>query len=435
MIELFQILIFLIIFTSILFVPFNIFEKKSLLKNLSILDKSSLNLATNLNILLLLSFLNFPLQIFQPIILIFYSLILILHYKNRVVLIKDFLISISPILIIFCILSLNISSKLYLGWDAKFFYYIKSLYFFDGKTIFDLNQFSQNIWHPYFGSYLWGFFWSVSPTESEYFGRLFYLFLFCYTFYSVSQISKDNKINSLIFLILVSIFYQYEYFSGLQEILIFSFLVLISKFYDKILTNNNITYIILILLFSNLFIWIKSEGIVYFLLSIILIFFIKKVSYQFKFTILLIYLMLFFIKVSIYDLANFNLNSQGLFYNQDYLSSLDLEIVINKITNITIWLSYYMLKNIFFPILIFLIIFEKFLTKTHQKNTEYDKLLYFYFCYILFFIFIAYISRDMEITQSIRTTMDRIVMTASGFLVYPSIKKSFSNLKLNKFFK
>ena len=435
MIELFQILIFLTIFTSILFVPFNIFKEKSLLKNLSILDKSSLNLATNLNILLLLSFLNFPLQIFQPIILIVYSLIFIFHYKNRVVLIREFLLSVSPILVIFCILSLSISSKLYLGWDAKFFYYIKSLYFFDGKTIFDLNQFSQNIWHPYFGSYLWGFFRSISLTESEHFGRLFYLFLFCYSFYSVSQISRDNKINNLIFLILVTIFYQYEFFSGLQEILIFSFLVLISKYYDKILTSNNITYIILILLFSNLFIWIKSEGIVYFLLSIILIFFIKRISYQLKFLILLIYLMLFFIKVSIYDLANFNLNSQGMFYNQDYLLSLDLESIIHRINNIAIWLSYYMLKNIFFPILIFLLIFEKFLTKTHQKNTEYDKLLYLYFCYILLFIFIAYISRDMEVIQSIRTTMDRIVMTASGFLVYPSIKKSFSNFKLNKFFK
>jgi len=360
MIELFQILIFLTIFTSILFVPFNIFKEKSLLKNLSILDKSSLNLATNLNILLLLSFLNFPLQIFQPIILIVYSLIFIFHYKNNVVLIREFLLSVSPILVIFCILSLSISSKLYLGWDAKFFYYIKSLYFFDGKTIFDLNQFSQNIWHPYFGSYLWGFFRSISLIESEHFGRLFYLFLFSYSFYSVSQISKDKKLNNLIFFILVSIFYQYEFFSGLQEILIFSFLVLISKFYDKILTSNNITYIILILLFSNLFIWIKSEGIVYFLLSIILIFFIKRISYQFKFLILLVYLMLFFIKVSIFDLANFNLNSQGIFYNQEYLSSLSFEILIEKIANISIWLAYYMLTNIFFPVFILLVIFEKF---------------------------------------------------------------------------
>ena len=38
----------------------------------------------------------------------------------------------------------------------------------------------------------------------------------------------------------------------------------------------------------------------------------------------------------------------------------------------------------------------------------------------------------MEIIQSIRTTMDRIVMTASGFLIYPCIKKLFNRLKIKK---
>ena len=429
MIELFKILIFLLIFSLILFVPFNIFHERSYIKKLSILERSSFNLATNLNILLLISFLNYPLQIFQPIILFIYSFVFIFYYKDRIISIKDFLLSILPLLIIFSILSLSISSKLYLGWDAKFFYYIKSLFFFDGKTIFDLNQFSQNIWHPYFGSYLWGFFWSISLTESEYFGRLFYLFLFCYSFYSVSQISNNPKINNLIFIILVFIFYQYEFFSGLQEILIFSFLVLISKFFDKILTSNNIIYLVLIILFANLFIWIKSEGIVYFLISLILILFLNKVSYRLKFFVFLVFLSLYLIKFSIYDIANFNLNSQGTFYNQEYLYSLSFKVVINKIINIIIWLSYYLLTNIFFPIFFLLVIFEKFFAKTKQKLSEYDKILYFYFCFILAFIFFAYIFRDMEIIQSIRTTMDRIVMTASGFLIYPCIKKLFKNLR------
>ena len=193
MIELFQIFIFLTIFSLILFVPFNIFQEKPYIKDLSIIERSSLNLAINLNILLLISFLNYPLQIFQPVILIFYSLILVFHYKNKIALVKKFLLFLLPLFVIFCILSINVSSNLYLGWDAKFFYYIKSLFFFDGKTIFDLNQFSENTWHPYFGSYLWGFFWSLSLTDSEYFGRLFYLFLFCYSFYLVSQIDKNTK--------------------------------------------------------------------------------------------------------------------------------------------------------------------------------------------------------------------------------------------------
>ena len=99
---------------------------------------------------------------------------------------------------------------------------------------------------------------------------------------------------------------------------------------------------------------------------------------------------------------------------------------------ITLWLSYYMLTNIFFPLFILLIIFEKFFVRKKQKYFEYDKMLYFYFYYILVFIFAAYILRDMEIIQSIRTSMDRIVMTASGFLIYPCIKKLFNRLKIKK---
>ena len=221
------------------------------------------------------------------------------------------------------------------------------------KLFLILNQFSQNIWHPYFGSYLWGFFWSISFTETEYYGRLFYLFLFCYSFYFVSQIDKNIKTNNLIFLILVLLFYQYEFFSGLQEIIIFSFLVLISKFFDRILVSKNVVYLILIILFSNLFIWIKSEGIVYFLLSLTLILLINRISYKLKLSILLIFIILFLTKVYIFDIANFNLNSQGMFYNLDYLSELSFDVLINKINIITLWLSYYMLKIFFSQYLFF----------------------------------------------------------------------------------
>ena len=67
MIEIFQIFIFLIIFSLILFVPINIFHEKPYIKDLTIMERSSLNLAINLNILLLISFLDYPLQIFQPL--------------------------------------------------------------------------------------------------------------------------------------------------------------------------------------------------------------------------------------------------------------------------------------------------------------------------------------------------------------------------------
>ena len=434
MIEILQIPLFFIIFILILFVPINLFQDRPLLKNLNIIEKSSLNLALNLNILLFISFLNYSVQSIQPIFLLIYSIYFFANYYKNLNLLKNFLILIVPLFLVFFILSINISTELFLGWDAKFFYYIKSLFFFENKSIFDLNNFSQNFWHPHFGSYLWGFFWTLSLTETEYFGRLFYLFLLCYSFFLVSQIEKNKKINVSIFFILIIIFYEYKYFSGLQEILIFSFLVLISKFFYRFLNKPDYIYVILIILFSNLFIWIKSEGIVYFLLPLLMILYIGKNSSKPKLFIPLTLLFLYVIKIIVYDISNLNINSQTTFYNLDYFKSLDVDIVIGKIGYITVWLIYYILTNIFYPLLFFLIVLNRFYIKD-ENNFEYLRLIYIYLFYISIFIYLAYILRDMEIVQSIRTTMDRLVMTASGFLVYPCIKITLSYLRYKKVIK
>jgi len=435
MIEILQIPLFFIIFILTLFVPINLFQNRPFLKNLSIIEKSSLNFALNLNFLLFISFLNCSVKSIQPILLVIYLIFFFGNYYGNSTLLKKFLILLIPLFIVFFILSINISIELFLGWDAKFFYYIKSLFFFENKSIFDLNNFSQNFWHPHFGSYLWGFFWSISLTETEYFGRLFYLFLFCYSFFLVSQIGKNQKINISIFLILIIIFYEYKFFSGLQEILIFSLLVLISKFFYEFINKQDYIYTILIILFSNLFIWIKSEGIIYFLLPLLIVLFLGKNSLKPKMYIPISLLLLYIVKIIVYDISNLNINSQTTFYNLNYLKSLDVEIVIRKIGHITVWLIYYIITNIFYPLFLLFIIIDKLYIKKNDKNYKYFKLIYIYLFYIIIFIYSAYIFRDMEIVQSIRTTMDRLIMTASGFLVYPCIKITLSYFRYKKVIK
>jgi len=85
-------------------------------------------------------------------------------------------------------------------------------------------------------------------------------------------------------------------------------------------------------------------------------------------------------------------------------------------------------------LLFFLIVLNRFYIKD-ENNFEYLRLIYIYLFYISIFIYLAYILRDMEIVQSIRTTMDRLVMTASGFLVYPCIKITLSYLRYKKVIK
>ena len=57
------------------------------------------------------------------------------------------------------------------------------------------------------------------------------------------------------------------------------------------------------------------------------------------------------------------------------------------------------------------------------------------FIYFLFisFIFSAYILREQDIIYSIRTTMDRLVMTSSGFflfMIYQNINKIIQKNKI-----
>ena len=51
------------------------------------------------------------------------------------------------------------------------------------------------------------------------------------------------------------------------------------------------------------------------------------------------------------------------------------------------------------------------------KN-EYSKIIFIFFLLNLCFIFSAYILRDQEIIYSLKTTMDRVVFTSSGFYLF-----------------
>lgn len=424
MIEILQILLFFFIFILLLFIPFNIFISLNLPSNIDIVEKTSLNLVINLNLLLFLSFLPLSIQSIQPFVILSYLLVLIISYRKNFDLIFDFFKSFSPLFIIFFLLAINISSEIFLGWDAKFFYYIKSLFFYEEKTIFDLYKFEHSMWHPHYGSYLWGFFWTLSFVDNEHFGRLFYLFLFCYSFFAVSKINQKQLINNIIFLLLIFLFYEYNFFSGLQEILIFSFLVLISKYFFLFLKNNKdeMFLLYLIILFSNLLIWIKSEGIVYFFILLILLLIQNKISIKRRLFLSTLFISFYLLKLVIYDISDLE-NGQKILYDIEYILNLDFNLIFYKLSNIIIWFFYYLSNNIFLSIFILLIFYEKFFVKEKYKiNSSYFNILIIYSFFVILFIISAYIFREMEIEYAIRTTMDRLLMTASGFFVYPSIK-------------
>ena len=134
----------------------------------------------------------------------------------------------------------------------------------------------------------------------------------------------------------------------------------------------------------------------------------------------------FIFKIIIYKLTGLEEGLKDV-YHLEYIMTLDIPSIADKLFKIIIWFVYYSSTNIFLLIFIFLIIYEKFYEKKISlKQANQNFLLFQYSFLILFFITFAYIFRDMEIIQAIRTTMDRLLMTASGFYIYPILFKFLS---------
>ena len=106
--------------------------------------------------------------------------------------------------------------------------------------------------------------------------------------------------------------YSYELFSGNQEILLFSLILLSAKFSYIIFLNkkniNNFNVIFLLLLILNSAIWIKNEGI--FFLSFVLFLILALSNLKRKKKILIIgALILIFLRIFIFQFLNTDLES------------------------------------------------------------------------------------------------------------------------------
>ena len=417
MIEILQMLLSIILFALIIMVPFNIFNTKLFIgKNFFCLDVASFNLIINCNILLLISLLPFSLRLYNLFFIIIYSTIFIYIYfiKNfRFSLFKNFIQSTSILLIIFLVISINVAGELNLGWDAKHTFYIKALFFIENQHFGDLNKFANNNWHPHLGSFLWAFFWNLTPIKLEYFGRLFYIFLFCFSiFYICHNNFKDKFIGNIIFILIISFSYTYGRFSGLQDILIFSFLVILSKYFSLLKNSNIIWYVLFILLGCNLIIWFKFQGIVHSTILVLLLNFSSQISKKIKIYSNLFYISIVIFKIIIYQYFDFTYYDRP--YHLDYLLNLNFDVILHKLSFIIPFLFYYSLINIFFVAgTIILLMFN-----LQKKFNNYIKILNYYFILNLIIIVFTYLLREWEVEFSVRTTMERLIFTSSGFYVF-----------------
>jgi len=425
MTEIFKIAIIFFVLAVFFIGPLNIFDKTNKELRINVLNY---NFIINFNILLFLSLISLPIKNYQ---LIYITILLLTFFYTLLVskisyfhLIKKNIINFSIIYFSFFIIAINISSNLNFGWDAKYFYYIKSLFFFEGLGLNELREFEHNKWHPHFGSYLWAFFWSLPFMEIEYFGRLSYVFIFCFSIYFITKIPNNNYHSVLLYLVILILLFKYDRFSGLQEILIFSYLSIASKILYDLENKKKILDLIMLILITNLIMWIKAEGIVYSLIILTIFLFNNKVIVKEKVFIFLIFMIFVSLKYNVYLLYDLELNAQP--YNFESFFSLSIENLYYRFEKILIYLGYYSLINPIFLIGVILTILLNFLNNDKILTKNFN----IYFILNTLFIFSAYLLRDLEIVYSLKTTLERIVFTSSGFYVYLII--IFINKKFKK---
>ena len=162
----------------------------------------------------------------------------------------------------------------------------------------------------------------------------------------------------------------------------------------------------------NLVLWIKAEGIAYFMIILIALNLIKNFTFEKRLLLIASSFGLILFKTLIYKHFQISLNDQPYFI--EYIINLDFQTIIFKLKNIIIYGIFYSLKNIiFFIVPIIFLINHRVLFKD-----EFNKIIFILFLLNIGFIVCAYMFREMEIVYSLRTTMDRIIFTSSGLYIF-----------------
>ena len=226
--------------------------------------------------------------------MIFLSKDILQKYKN-----KSFKINFIFLFFIFLFLifSIDLANNLKIGWDAQNYWLVKKLVFTNGGDLFDLKNTPRDD-YPYLGSFVWHIYSKFSFLGHEYFGRLFYIYLFLLSIFSITSIVKINTFEKVILIfILVFLIYKIKLFNGYQEILNFSLLILLTKIFYEIFQEksqiNKINYkIFYFFILVSSIIWIKSESSVLIMIFLIPMLLLKELSLKIKIIFLLIFLFL-----------------------------------------------------------------------------------------------------------------------------------------------
>ena len=387
--------------------------KKRFGKENSHFDYYILNLFIILNLILLVSLFNFDIQFTIIIISIYFILVNIFNFSFKII--SKSIYSLLILIIIFYVLSTYIVANPDLGWDGKFHWYKKALNFYQNMGFENLSNLPKYE-YPHFGVYLWALFWSINPINFEYFGRLFYLFLYLLSIFSIVDLLNNKNLKLILFTALSLIIFNFNHFTGNQDILVFSLVIFLSRYLYLIHEKKEQTLFnfILFILINNIILWIKYECIVYVILSysILLIYKLLKKDYKYFLLIFLSFLFTIIFKLSISQFYQINLNASFQFSGEyDLFKLFDINLFFYKFYIILKYYFFSLFKN---PVILigYISLALIFLQKIKISLTN-------VFLFILFNLssFLIFYIIQIDFEWHVAYGIDRHILQYSGFSI------------------
>ena len=387
--------------------------KKRFGKENSHFDYYILNLFIILNLILLVSLFNFDIQFTIIIVSIYFILVNIFNFSFKII--SKSIYSLLILIIIFYVLSTYIVANPDLGWDGKFHWYKKALNFYQNMGFENLSNLPKYE-YPHFGVYLWALFWSINPINFEYFGRLFYLFLYLLSIFSIVDLLNNKNLKLILFIALSLIIFNFNHFTGNQDILVFSLVIFLSRYLYLIHEKKEQTLFnfILFILINNIILWIKYECIVYVILSysILLIYKLLKKDYKYFLLISLSFLFTIIFKLSISQFYQINLNASFQFSGEyDLFKLFDINLFFYKFYIILKYYFFSLFKN---PVILigYISLALIFLQKIKISLTN-------VFLFILFNLssFLIFYIIQIDFEWHVAYGIDRHILQYSGFSI------------------
>jgi hypothetical protein len=423
MIEILSILIHFFIIMIFCYTPTSICLLLKNNNNPDILNRLEIGIVLNLFILLVLSFIlrSGSNIIYYILILIFFNNFLFLlmdifkRYKNKNLRINYIFLF---LILLFFIFAIDLSNNLKIGWDAQNYWLAKKLVFASGGDFFDLKNTPRDD-YPYLGSFVWHIYSKFSVLGHEYFGRLFYLFLFLLSIFSIASIIKTKDFEKIILIfILIFLIYKVELFNGYQEILNFSLLILLTKIFYEIFTeklfikkfDNKFIYLFILI---NSIIWIKSEStflVIIFLFSLIII---KEINIKIKILMTLVFIFLILNKFYIFSFIDLSHEIQKGNYEYFQISNFFDFVNFPRAILITKYIFIYSFDNIILPITMVCLLI---MIKYDKKNIF---ILPFSLMFVLGlgFFMVAFLLTSFPLEWVLWVAMDRIIFETNGLYV------------------